>query len=307
MPLFCTKHVLKYLVVLPFFFYWFQILVSSSAASPGGPLKASVIIPSLFPAVLSLCLTLPLGSLQVFGLFLQSQNTRYEGWKPQLPGVCQGLQSGSGQAGEWNSRHLLLLLLLSISCSLSYTEIQEKRRSSLHVKSTFWFFHGKSINSWYSLLCGKEEKTLRHWLLKIHVLVKRAQWFSTVLLCEVMAEAETILIYIFPPKFQRWPLLHFSLAVSHSTATYSRGPAYPAAGGSHLFFWLRVLTLPLTQCMEGFFFLCWQLLCEHDEHEQPAISGQQSRELGLKSKVQRYWWGGYTEEKYQSLLLRRST
>lgn len=143
-PLFCTKHVLKYLFPLPFFFYWFQVLDFSSAASSGGPLKAFIIISSLLPAVLSLWPFL--WETYKFLTFAYSPKRQDQEWKPQLAGGCLGLQSGSGQAGE-GTRHLLLLLLLSISCSLSYTEIQGKRKSPLHVKSTFGFFHERSINS----------------------------------------------------------------------------------------------------------------------------------------------------------------
>lgn len=135
--LFCTKHVLKYLFS-PYFFISFKS-VSSSAASSGGPLRALIIIPSLLLAVLSFCLTL---SLRIrFLAFAYSPRTQDQEWKPQLAGVCLRLQSGSGEAEEWNSRDRLLLLLLSISCSLFYTEIQGKRKSPLHVKSTFEFFH----------------------------------------------------------------------------------------------------------------------------------------------------------------------
>lgn len=104
----------------------------------------------------------------------------------------------------------------------------------------------------------------------------------------------------FPPKFQRWALLHFSLAVSYSTATFSWRPAYPSEPFSRWF-----PSILLAQSADpssypvhvGVFLLCVQLLCEHNEQEQLAISGQQSRELGLKNKVQRYRWGSYTEEK----------
>lgn len=83
-----------------------------------------------------------------FSAFAYSPRTQDQEWRAQLAGVCLGIQSSSGQAGEWNSRHhLLLLLLLSISCSPSYTEIQGKRKSPLRVKCTFEFFLMKSINS----------------------------------------------------------------------------------------------------------------------------------------------------------------
>lgn len=179
--------------------------------------------------------------------------------------MCLGLRPVCGQLGGENGRHLLLLPLLSIRSSLSWSETQVIRKQPLHVKSTFLFFppREKSTHPWHSQLYGGRDRkdlssidSLNHTFLSGHL----SDWVQFSLV-KVMAEAETILTSSLP---------------SHNTPACSWWPAEKGETCSRWFpsaFQVQLANPAFSPLHVGVCFMCWRLPCEHSAHAQLAVGG----------------------------------